>query len=192
MPNKNHSEPKVSIVLPTFNGSKFLRRSIESCLKQSYLNIELVIVDDGSTDNTLEIIRNFSDKRLGLISTGNNLGIVESLNIGFNFTSGDYLTWTSDDNYYSLDAIQKMANVLNKTSSVDFVYSNYSVIDENGKFFKKGNVKKPSLLDIDNYVGGCFLYRRKVYEKDAVHSFYLMYSCLVVGVWLGRRGNGSV
>ncbi|MBU0468981.1 MAG: glycosyltransferase [Candidatus Omnitrophica bacterium] len=165
MPNSNHSDPKVSIILPSYNGSKFIKRSIDSCLRQSYCNIELIIIDDGSTDNTLEISRTFRDKRMGIISTGRNLGIVESLNIGFNFASGDYLTWTSDDNYYSLDAIKIMANILNKTRSVDFVYSNYSVIDENGDFIKKGKVKKPALLDIDNYIGGCFLYRRSVYEK---------------------------
>jgi len=99
---------RVTIVLPTFNGSRYIRQSIESCLNQTYRNIELIIIDDGSTDNTIEIINSYRDDRLRLIQFEENLGHIAALNYGFSVSTGDFLTWTSDDDYYALDAISQM------------------------------------------------------------------------------------
>ena len=98
----------VSIVLPTFNGEEFLAQSIESVLKQSYKNLELIIVNDCSTDSTPRIIEEFAkkDSRIKIIHNAINQKLPRSLNIGFNAASGEYWTWTSDDNYYLENAIE--------------------------------------------------------------------------------------
>ncbi|VAW48327.1 hypothetical protein MNBD_GAMMA03-2074 [hydrothermal vent metagenome] len=156
--------PTISIVLPTHNGAQYLKQSIESCLKQTYPNIELVIVNDGSTDTTVEIINSFNDARIKYISLPTNKGIVAALNKGFSETTGEFLSWTSDDNCYTVNAFEVMLKTLENEENIDFVYANYHMIDVNGKVLKSGHVENPQGLDRDNYVGGCFLYRRKVYE----------------------------
>jgi len=157
--------PKVSIVLPTHNGSKYIQRSVESCLNQTYKNVQLVIVNDGSSDNTSEIIKSFKDERIHFCDLPKNLGIVGALNKGFSLTTGEFLSWTSDDNYYDSRAIEVMVNTLRENQSLDFVYAQYNVVDEDDQFVRMGRVEPPKGLDIDNYVGGCFLFRRKVYES---------------------------
>ena len=112
--------PLVSIILPVYNGEKYLEKSINSCLKQTYKNIELIIVNDCSTDNTLSICDFFvkNDTRVKLINNSINKKLPASLNIGKK-AKGNYLTWTSDDNLFKPNAIEKLVNRLisNKMSS---------------------------------------------------------------------------
>ena len=154
----------ISIILPTFNGSRYLRQSIDSCLAQSCPDIELIIVDDASTDETPGIVHSYQDRRVQYVRNEKNAGIVASLNRGFALASGDLLTWTSDDNYYEPGALAVMASVLEGDPAIDFVYSFYNMVDDTGRVIKPGRVRVPQELDEDNCVGGCFLYRRRVYE----------------------------
>lgn len=158
-------QPKVSIILPTYNGARYLRQSIESCLSQTFSDLELIIVDDGSTDDTASIIGSCSDARLRYFKFDRNQGHIAALNYGFAQSRGALLTWTSDDNYYHLQALERMIDALGQDHGADFVYTFYSLIDESGKKLREGRVRPPQELDEDNCVGGCFLYRRKVYES---------------------------
>src|ERR1041385_4667838 len=156
------NDSKVSIVLPTYNGAKYLRQSIDSCLNQTYPNIELVIVDDGSQDNTPEIIKSYNDARIKYIRNDTNQRLPRSLNIGFAKTTGDYLTWTSDDNFYAPEAIELMLNFL-CGQKADFVYCDYySFRAENTIDLKLVKLAaKPSFRYI-NPIRACFLYTRAV------------------------------
>src|SRR3989338_10314783 len=104
--------PKVSIVLPTYNGARYLRQSIDSCLSQTYKNIELIIVDDCSTDETPDIVHSYNDPRIRYVRNKTNQRLPRSLNIGFALTTAEYLTWTSDDNEFLPQAIETMLKVL--------------------------------------------------------------------------------
>src|SRR5574344_1664031 len=106
----------VSVVLPVYNGEKYLAQSIESVLNQTYKDIELIIVNDCSTDKTEEIAQSYVDKdfRVKLINNTENQKLPKSLNIGFQNASGDYYSWTSDDNFYDLTAIEKMVKHLDE------------------------------------------------------------------------------
>jgi glycosyltransferase involved in cell wall biosynthesis len=167
---------KVSIVLPTYNGSKYIRQSIDSCLSQTYENIELIIVDDCSTDETPEIIKSDKDERIKYVRHKKNRGLPHALNTGFAKATGDYLTWTSDDNYYNEEAIKKMVEVLHANKRVGFVYTNYYFVDKNNNIIRSVCNPHPRMLDTRNCIGGCFLYRRKVYEKtgDYDPEFFLV------------------
>ena len=153
----------ISIVLPTHNGSKYISQSIECCLDQSYRNIELIIVNDASNDDTKEIISSHEDPRILYLENDRNIGLAKSLNKGFSRSKGDYLTWTSDDNYYAPDALLRMLSKLKETRDVDFVYANYCRIDESGKLVDEIVVKESLHLLRRNCVGPCFLYTRQVY-----------------------------
>ena len=100
----------VSIILPTYNGAKYLCQSISSCLLQSHENIELIIVVDGSTDETIEILKQIDDSRLRIIIHEKNRGLPASLNTGLKAAKGDFLSWTSDDNIYMGYAIEVLLN----------------------------------------------------------------------------------
>ncbi len=158
---------KVSIVLPTYNGVTYIRRSIESCLNQSFANLELIVVDDGSKEDIASIVGEYSDPRLHYVRHEQNRGIAEGLNTGFERAVGNYLTWTSDDNYYAPNAIQEMVSFLQTYPQVDFVYAENYIVNEGNTTWKGGAVRRnepPESLAVDNFVGACFLYTRKVYE----------------------------
>jgi len=160
----NETSPKVSIVLPTYNGAKYIWQSIDSCLNQTYKNIELIIVDDGSTDETSEIIKSYKDKRIKYLRHEKNKGLPHALNTGFANATGEYLTWTSHDNYYAKEAIEKMISFL-RDRNYSFVYCDfYRFKDENPS--NLNIVKLPDVLTLENHndVGACFLYSRGVYE----------------------------
>ncbi|MCX6718067.1 MAG: glycosyltransferase [Candidatus Staskawiczbacteria bacterium] len=163
----------VSIVLPTCNGSRYLKQSIDSCLNQTYKNLELIIVDDGSSDNTADIIKSYSDRRIRYFKHEKNLGLPAALNTGFAKSAGEYLTWTSDDNFYAKKAIARMAEVLEKNKDIGFVYANFYLIDEAGKILKPLRAGSPKSLDNNNFIGACFLYRREVYEKIGEYDLKL-------------------
>ena len=95
-------ESLISIVLPIYNGEKYMRKSIDSVLAQTYANWELLIVDDGSTDNTAIIAQEYAanDSRIRYYKNSENMRLPKTLNRGFSLAWGDFLTWTSDDNYY--------------------------------------------------------------------------------------------
>jgi len=155
---------KVSIVMPTYNGEKYIRESIDSSLGQTYQNIQLVVVDDGSTDETSNIINCYGDTRLEYIRHSNRRGIPVALNTGFAKADGNYLTWTSDDNYYAPNAIQKMLSFLN-ARRCQFVYSDFHRFRREDPS-RRRIVKLPDLpvLEDQNCIGPCFVYSRNVKE----------------------------
>lgn len=159
--------PKISIVLPTYNGSLFLRKSLNSCLSQTYQNWELIIVNDCSTDETLKIANEYAqkDKRICIISNETNKKLPASLNIGFGVATGDYLTWTSDDNYYVPNALEKMSDILNAKSEIDFVYADKHIIDGKDKILSSVSSNEISDLYRGCCIGACFLYRREILNR---------------------------
>lgn len=161
------AEPGVSIVLPTYNGSRYLAQAIQSCRAQTYQDWELIVVDDCSTDSTPSIIAEFSarDPRVRSVRHETNRRLPGALNTGFASSRGRYLTWTSDDNLYRPEAIAEMAAVLDREPEVALVYAPMTYIDPDGRPLGPGySGGPPDHLAFGAQVGGCFLYRRKVYE----------------------------
>lgn len=163
--------PKVSIVLPSYNGSSFIKDSIQSILNQTYHDFELIIVNDCSTDDTLEICNEYAkkDNRIKIISNSQNLKLPASLNVGFSQAKGEYLTWTSDDNIYKENAIEKMVKALDSNPNTDLVSFDYDFIKEDGSFDKRASAiyptRKPWQLAFMCNVGACFMYTKSIAKK---------------------------
>jgi len=163
------ASPLVSIILPTYNGARFIRQSLDSCLRQTHANFELIIVDDCSTDETPRIIEEYAarDARVKVIHNSVNQKLPASLNIGFAAASGRYFTWTSDDNYYAPEAIEKMVTVLEQQPETDLVYTDYYEIDDGDRVL---GIKE--FGDINESVvtwqgcGACFLYKAEVHARN--------------------------
>jgi len=162
----------VSVVLPTYNGVRYLRDSIESCLNQTHRNLELLVVDDGSTADVRGVVSRFADARLRYLRHDRNQGIAAGLNTGFRNSRGEYLTWTSDDNRYAGDAIETLLRFLRKYPEVSFVYADCLLVDDRGNPFGPGILRmKPAReLAVANCIGACFLYRRSVYEAIGAYD----------------------
>jgi glycosyltransferase involved in cell wall biosynthesis len=123
-------KPIVSVIMPAYNTEITIFESIESILKQTYKNIELIIINDGSSDNTLEVISKIKDERIKIINNESNLGISKSLNLGILASNGDYIArMDSDDIAYS-ERIQKQLKVI---TSIDIDILGAEV-DTFGKF----------------------------------------------------------
>ncbi len=154
----------VSIILPVYNGEKHLVQSIESCLNQTYQNIELIIVNDCSTDTSLEIALNFKkkDNRVKVIDNVTNKKLPASLNIGHVNSNGELLTWTSHDNFYEPNAIEILSQELLKNNS-DLVYSDMNLVYENSDKIKKRDLNEIESLPFGNCIGASFLYKKEVF-----------------------------
>lgn len=159
-------QKKVSIVLPVYNGEANLSHAIDSIINQTYQNIELIVVNDCSTDGTAEILKEYAenDSRILIINNPINMKLPRTLNAGFEHATGDYLTWTSDDNIYKEDAIWKMVEYLQSDDSIDMVYANYTRIDASGNILGEVEPLGTDMLPFGNEIGACFLYKREIAE----------------------------
>jgi len=159
----------VSVVLPCYNGATMLPTAIESCINQSFKDWELIIVNDCSTDKTLEIARRYAQKdgRIRVLDNETNLKLPASLNRGFSEARGMYYTWTSDDNIMHTNMLQELSSFLDKHPECGLVASDYMVIDEHDKVKRK--VELPDnlqyMLPLNNYLGCSFMYRSEVAQS---------------------------
>lgn len=170
---------KVSFVMPTWNREEYLAEAIESCLNQIYKNIEIVVVDDGSTDGTETLMKYFTDKykNIKYINLGTNEGISFARNIGIANSTGDYIAVMDSDDVCSPDRVKKQMKVM---KDKDFVYTDYMVGDTNGdirgtvmapaKFTKEGIISNKSIPHVTIIAKRkCFMdnpYRNELQAND--------------------------
>lgn len=139
MPDQKHT-PKVSIILPTYNRARLIMETIESIQHQTYSNWELIIVDDGSDDNTAEIVLQLKDERIHFIKAG-RVGIGGKIkNLGLNKASGEFIAFNDSDDLWDKTKIEKQVAALEKYSEAGFCLTggyNFKKIDEPIDFFYK-------------------------------------------------------
>lgn len=148
----------VSIVIPTYNGARYVGETIDSCLNQTFRDLEVIVVIDGSTDETEEIVKAYRDPRLTIVKTSNR-GQASAMNTGFAAATGTYFSWTSDDNVYMDDAFEAMVHFLEGHPGVSAVATDCLVIDARGRAYAYTDM-----------MWQCFLYRREAAEKVGPHS----------------------
>lgn len=155
---------KISVILPVYNGEQHVGRAIESILRQTHQDIELIIVNDCSTDNTQSVLEEYAakDSRIRLFRNETNQKLPRTLNIGFAQATGDYWTWTSDDNQYHSDALEKMCAVLDTMPEIGLVYTDLSIVDMQGNLIKELKEDEPEGIRFQDNIGACFLYRKSL------------------------------
>ncbi len=123
--------PKVSIITPSFNQGQFLEASIRSVLEQDYPNIEYIIVDGGSKDNSVEVIQKYADRLAWWVSEKDK-GHADALNKGFSRASGEILAWLNSDDIYFPGAVSEAVSILESRAEVGMVYGDADLIDDSG------------------------------------------------------------
>ena len=160
-----NNTPKVSIVLPCYNGAALLGQAIESCINQTFKDWELIIVNDCSTDNTLEVANAYAqkDERIRVYTNDKNSKLPATLNNGFRRAIGEYWTWTSDDNLLHPDMLETFVAYLDEHEDVGCVVSDSYVIDEKGNIIGEKIVPEDlnAKMMLNNYVGASFMYRKE-------------------------------
>jgi glycosyltransferase involved in cell wall biosynthesis len=124
---------KVSICIPTYNRSDYLQYAVNSVLGQTYQNFELIICDDGSTDNTPEVVNNWDDSRLRYLRHPQNIGRSRNMRSGFETAVGDYFIKFDDDDALTPEFLAKTVAVLDNNPEVDFVCSDHWIINGKGE-----------------------------------------------------------
>lgn len=130
---------KVSVIIPMYNSSKHIEECLESVINQTYKNIEIIIVDDASSDNGLKLVKRIKDNRIKIIESKENVGAAIARNKGIELASGDYICFLDSDDYWVLDKLEKQLEFI-ENNNYTFIYSNYEYL-KNGKR-KKANVPK--------------------------------------------------
>ena len=138
---------KVSIIVPIYNASEYLSRSIESILNQSYENLEIILIDDASADNSKEIIKKYAlkDLRIKPIYSEVNQGVSKTRNMGLKSVSGDYVIFIDADDYITKDAVEIMVEKAIKYDS-DLIDSYHLVIYKNKTFLEHKALKEDLVL----------------------------------------------
>lgn len=129
-------DPLVSILMPVYNAEKFLREAIESVLNQSYKNFELILINDGSTDNTQKIIDSYHDPRIKKFNQ-DNMGVSRSLNRGIDLAKGEYIRRHDADDISRPNMLETQVNFLKENPSIDFVSTQIAFMSPNSKISKK-------------------------------------------------------
>jgi len=133
----------VSVIMPTYNRAEFIGKAIDSVLAQDYKHLELIIIDDGSTDDTKEIVESYlSDKILYYYQ--DNSGQSVARNNGINHANGKYIAFLDSDNIYNPGKISTQVAFLNENSEYQVIYGDDEFIDENGNTFSTKNMQRYS------------------------------------------------
>jgi len=143
------SSHKVSVIVPVYNSEDFLRDSLESLLNQTYSDIEIICVNDGSTDKSQGILEQFSEKIT--IITQNNQGLASALNSGINAMNGNWIKWFSPDDIMYPDAIENLINTAKNVDENTIIYSNWDIINEDGKKLRSFSETNYNDLDIFDF-----------------------------------------
>lgn len=168
----NKQKDLVSIIIPVYNGEKYLREAIDSALSQTYKNIEVIVVNDGSTDNSEEIAKSYGS-RIRYFKKENG-GVSSALNMGLEKMRGYYFSWLSHDDLYYPEKIEKQVAYARKFDDKTIVISNWTIINANGEFIEDKHLdsrleKLPTCFlafDRKTWLNGCaMLIPKAIFEE---------------------------
>lgn len=172
----NHLSHLISIIMPAYNREDTIMAAITSVLAQTYSHFELVIVDDGSTDGTVQVVESFADDRIRLIKGPGRSGVSEARNIGLRAAKGELIAYLDSDNTWQPEYLSAMVAALHKTPHAQAAYS--------GQYLYRGTHPEPfairfasfnkGLLENRNYIDlNCFMHSKQVFKKTGMFDTQL-------------------
>ena len=168
---KDPSYPKISVVTPSYNQAEFLERTILSVLNQNYPNLEYIIIDGGSSDGSVEIIKKY-EKYLGYWVSEPDRGQAHALNKGFAKATGDLVGWQNSDDIYLPGAFFKVAEIYKKKPNYDIYFGNVYLIDENDFIIRDIRYTPFSYFSLI-YEGWNITNQATFFKKDSLKSYKL-------------------
>ncbi len=179
--------PKISVIVPVYNVEKYLKECLDSIINQTLSDIEIICVNDGSTDNSLKILEEYAlkDKRIKIINKENG-GLSSARNAGLDIAKGEYILFVDSDDYIDSDLAEELINCIEKNSVDVAVYGiQNEAVDEESKviakkdqmnyekYFKKENGIYPVPLELNSDVVTCAV--NKLYKKEIIDKYKLRF-----------------
>lgn len=185
--------PKISVVTPSYNQGQFLEETILSVINQNYPNLEYIIIDGGSTDNSVDIIKKY-EKYLAYWVSEKDDGQTYAIIKGLQKSTGNFLTWLNSDDTYLPGGLEAVANAIVQYPDLNVVYGDYVITDQAGKYLLQ---KREIKFDFDIMLyGPCFIgqpsafFSRSIYDQvgglDVNFNFFMD-----VEFWLRIAKNGG-
>lgn len=182
---------KVTIITPSFNQGKYIEKTINSVLSQNILDLEYIVMDGGSTDETIDILHKYSDKIIW--KSEKDRGQTDAVNKGIRKSTGDIIGWLNSDDIYYPNAINKVLDVFSKNPQINVVYGNAYHIDKEDKVIEEYYTED---FDYERLKEVCFIcqpslfFRKQVIEKYGYLDDSLQF-CMDYDYWL-RVGKGEI
>lgn len=187
--------PLITIVTPSFNQGQFIEETILSVLNQTYKNIQYIIVDGGSTDNTMEVVNKYHD-RIDIIIHEKDKGQSDAINKGFKLANGELVGWINSDDVLYPDCVEKIVELYNKKKDGVIYYSTY-----NDRIDKKSNrlstyqkiiPSKDYLLNINyDVIQQASFYKTEIVKKIGYLDESIHY-CMDLDLWLRLLNHGHI
>lgn len=171
---------KISVIMASYNYAQYLEEAINSVINQAYENWELIVVDDGSTDNSVEIIKSYcvKDSRIKLVQHvgAKNKGLKETILLGLELVTGDWIAFLESDDFFSPDNFSKKLEIIEKYPNINLIFNRVKLLEEKGysnKRLIKGFTKKQKRLS------------NMIFPRDMFYDFYInnmitTFSCVMV------------
>ncbi len=136
--NNNEAMPVVSVIMPVYNCARYVKEAIRSVLAQSYPHFELIVVDDGSKDETRAIVKELAeeDGRIRLLCNPENMGVAKTRNRGLEQSVGEYVAFLDGDDVWLPEKLERQLALMRQTGA-DIVYSSYAIVDGEGRPIKE-------------------------------------------------------
>lgn len=163
--------PKVSILMPVYNAEKYLIEAIDSILNQTFRDWELIIINDGSTDRSRELLSQIADNRVIIVDNETNLGLINTLNKGINLCKGEYIARMDADDISTPERIEKQVQFMDSHPHHIMCGTNALVIDNSGKVTGKiRNLTNNQLLQINFLFSNPFIHPSMMIRRDILKN----------------------
>jgi len=187
-------EPLVSIALCTYNGETYISSQLDTIINQTYGNIEIIVVDDGSTDNTLPILKHYEETgKIKLYRNNTNLGFIKNFEKAISLCTGDYIALSDQDDLWELNKIELLVNTIGENM---LIFSDSEFIDREGKSlgkvksqfhnFVKGDISIAVIFDTC-VPGHAMLFKKELlnylfpFPSDLFHDWWVTYTAAALG-----------
>jgi glycosyltransferase involved in cell wall biosynthesis len=171
--------PKLSVIMSVYNGDKYLREAIESILDQNFTNFEFIIVNDGSTDNSLGIVQSYDDKRIRILNNEANIGLTKSLNTALKQAKGKYIARQDADDISLPNRFEEQMKYFDEHLEVALLGTSKYFIDEKGKILRKEIAPSDPheiLLASNAFTHGSVMFKKAVVDELGYYNEFLKYS----------------
>ena len=179
-------EPLVSVIIPCYNAEKVLKYTLDSVINQTYKNLEIICINDCSKDNTLDLLKDYSemDKRIVVLSNEKNSGVAQTRNNGLKIAKGEFISFVDSDDVWHLEKIEKQIKFMIE-NNCDLTYTAVQFIDDNGKITGKTfkvptsvsykQLLKQNIITLSSAVISKKVLQDRLFHDDHLHEDFIMW-----------------